>query len=94
MKDKFPDVNFIGMRVLVSRDSGSFIRRYCGYSGKSYETAMKDWKKMKSFSIKNSGYDLYFGISSNSLSKNSDFSVSDDATKTQIKSAFCKKLEN
>ena len=93
LKDKFPDVNFIGMRVLVSRDSGSFIRRYCGYSGKSYETAMRDWKKMKSFSIKNSGYDLYFGISSNSLSKNSDFSVSDDATKTQIKSAFAKSLK-
>ena len=91
LKDKFPDVNFIGIRVLESRDSGAFIRRY--YSvGEQYDKTMNAWKKERAFSIKTSGYDTYFGISSNSLSKESNFEVSDDATKTQIKSAFVKSL--
>ena len=54
---------------------------------------MKEWKKQKAFSLKNSGYDTYFGISSNSLSKESEFEVAEDATKTQIKSAFVKSLK-
>ena len=92
LKDNFPEVNFIGIRVLESRDAGSFVRRYCGYHGKLHDDTMKEWKKQKAFSLKNSGYDTYFGISSNSLSKESEFEVAEDATKTQIKSAFVKSL--
>ena len=54
---------------------------------------MRDWKKQKSFSIKTSGYHSYFGISSNVLSKNSEFEVNDGASKSQIKSAFVKSLK-
>ena len=50
------------------------------------------WKKSKSFAIKSSGYHSYFGLSSNALAQNSEFDVKDDATKTQIKSAFVKSL--
>ena len=50
------------------------------------------WKKTKAFSIKTSGYHTYFGLSANALSQNSEFTVSDDATKTQIKTAFVKSL--
>ena len=93
LKDNFPEVNFIGIRVLESRDAGSFIRRYCGYYGKLHDDTMKEWKKQKAFSLKKSGYDTYFGISSNSLSKESEFEVAEDATKTQIRSAFVKSLK-
>ena len=94
LKDRFADVNFIGFRVLESRDAGAFIRRYCGYFGKEFESTMQDWKKKKAFTISNSGYAAYFGLSANALAQNSDFDVSDTATKTQIKSAFVKSLRS
>jgi Mg-chelatase subunit ChlD len=93
LRDKFTDINFIGIRVLESRDSGSFIRRYCGYYGDQYNKAMGSWRKEGSFSLKNTGYHIYFGLSANSLSQNTEFSVSEDASKSQIKSAFVKSLK-
>ncbi len=33
LRDNFPQTNFIGIRVLPSREGGSFIRRYCKTSG-------------------------------------------------------------
>jgi len=55
---------------------------------------MSAWKKQKAFSIKSSGYSTYFGLSVNALSQDSEFNVADDATKTQIKSAFVKSLRS
>ena len=52
-----------------------------------------DWKKLKSFCIKNSGYDAYFGISSTALSQDAEFDVDEGATKAKIKSAFVKSLK-
>ena len=52
-----------------------------------------EWKKNKSFAIKNSGYDVYFGMSANSLAEDAEFDVQDDATKAQIKRAFVKSLK-
>ena len=94
LRDKFKDINFIGIRVLESRDAGSFIRRYCGYFGPEMEKTMNIWKKQRAFSIKSSGYTTYFGISANALSQDSEFEVKEDATKTQIKSAFVKSLKS
>ena len=53
---------------------------------------MKQWKKTKSVSIVGGGYQKYFGLSSTALAKNSEFHVHEDATKSQIKSAFVKSL--
>ena len=36
LKDTFPSVNFIGIRLLPSRDAGSFIRRYHGWTDEEY----------------------------------------------------------
>jgi hypothetical protein len=94
LRDKFQDINFIGIRVLESRDAGHFIRRYCGYYGNEFEKTMTSWKKEKAFSIKKSGYHTYFGLSASALSQDSEFEVSDDASKAQIKSAFMKSLKN
>ena len=89
LKDNFPSVNFIGIRVLAPRDAKCFIRTYHGED----EKLMSDWRRNKSFVIKNSGYDAYFGLSSTVLSQDSEFDVDDDATKAQIKSAFVKSLK-
>jgi len=94
LRDKFKDINFIGIRVLESRDAGGFIRRYCGYYGPEYEKTMNIWKKQRAFTIKKSGYHSYFGLSANALSQDADFEVAEDATKTQIKSAFVKSLKS
>jgi hypothetical protein len=95
LRDRFPTVNFIGIRVLASGDVSSFARRYTGYgvSGE-YTELMSQWKKNKSFSITQSGYHKYFGISGNALNNSTSFEVTGDATKTQIKSAFVKSLSS
>ena len=93
LRDNFSDVNLIGMRIMDGRDAGSFIKRYCGYYGNEHDKAMTDWKKNKSFTITNSAYSGYFGMSSSALAQESEFEVSEDATKNQIKSAFVKSLK-
>jgi len=90
----FPDVNLIGIRVLTSRDAGQFVRRYTGYADDMYDKIMKRWKKEKSFAIKTSGYDTYFGLSSNALLNDDEFEVEESATKVQIKRAFVKSLKS
>jgi hypothetical protein len=96
LRDKFTDINFIGIRVLESRDAGIFIRRYCGYYGPDYDNVMNSWRKEKAFTIKKSGYHSYFGLSANALSQDSEFEVDNPltATKAQIKSAFVKSLKS
>ncbi len=54
---------------------------------------MKRWKKERSFTIKNSGYHSYFGLSATALSNEDEFEVQQDATKAQIKRAFVKSLK-
>jgi hypothetical protein len=94
LRDKFADINFIGIRVLEGRDAGNFIRRYCGYYGPDLEKAMSAWKKEKAFTIKKSGYHSYFGLSATALSQDTEFDVAEDASKAQIKSAFVKSLKS
>jgi len=98
LKDRFPDTSFIGIRVLEGRDINRFLNLYfdplkdSNYFEKK-EKVQNEWKKTKSFSLKNSGYDAYFGISSSVLSLDSEFEVGEDATKAKIKSAFAKSLK-
>ena len=90
LKDTFQEVNFIGIRVVESRQSGEFIRRYCNPS--EVEDQIRNWKKTKTASINSAGYQKYFGIASTALSQDTSFDVNEDATKSQIKSAFAKSL--
>ena len=94
LRQTFSDMNFIGIRILGSRDAGQFVRRYSGYEDGKYEKIMKVWKKEKAFSIKNSGYHSYFGLSSSNLGNDNEFEVDEDATKAQIKRAFTKSLKS
>ena len=94
LRDRFTDMNFIGIRVLEGRDAGSFIRRYCGFYGETYDKTMSAWKKERAFTIKSSGYHSYFGLSASALSQDAEFDVAECATKAQIKSAFAKSLKS
>jgi hypothetical protein len=93
LKDNFPHMNFIGIRVLESRNFSNFVSNFSNFRSKERSKINDDWKKLRSFVITTSGYDAYFGISSSALSQESAFDVDENATKTQIKSAFVKSLK-
>ena len=93
LKSSFPQVNFVGFRLLGARDLSSMISHYIpDFDGR--DRARADWKKHKSFTIKNQGYDSFFVLSSNNLSNTTEFEVAEDATKAQIRSAFKKSFTN
>ena len=89
LKDRFPSTNFIGIRLINNREARSFIRMHEGENEKLFA----EWKKNKSCVIKNSGYDAYFAMSASNLADDAEFEVAEDATKSQIKSAFAKSLK-
>lgn len=92
LKDSFPNTNFIGIRLLESGSSGSFIRTYSS-DFNEVERIRAIWRKTKSVVFKDVGYDTYFGLSGNDLSSDDSFTVSESATKSQIKNAFVKSLK-
>ena len=93
LRGRFPDVNFLGIRVVDNRDCNSFVRRYVDYDYEKHQTIMAQWRKTKSLMItEGGGYHAYFGLSSSALNSDSSFEVKEDATKAQIKSAFKKSL--
>jgi hypothetical protein len=93
LKDKFPTVNMIGIRVLQNRDTSNFVNLYYNKLSPQYNKILSDWKKNRSLNILDSSYDAYFGLSASTLSQDSEFEVAEDATKSQIKSAFVKSLK-
>jgi hypothetical protein len=94
LRDKFVDVNFIGMRIMEGRDATYFVNRYYGHYGSDREKVLSDWKKNRSFVMNKTSYTRYFGLSSSALSQDAEFEVAEGATKTQIKSAFVKSLKS
>ena len=92
LRDRFTSTNFIGIRVMSSRDARHFIGLYC-HGWQEREKISSDWKKNKSLTITNSGYHAYFGLSSATLAQDAEFDVDDSATKAQIKRAFVKSLK-
>jgi len=105
VKDKYPWVNLINFRITPARD---FWTCYNWYGKKKGETGLRyyeplveseNYKKVKSLFNKNNfvtfegtGFDQFNVIGSSSLSVSADFNVPDDATTTQIKTAFSKLL--
>ena len=87
LRQTFPDVNFIGIRITDKREFGYFARKFG-----ATELDMKNARKNGSYSIKNAGYHTYFAISDSSLAVDDEFEVKEDATKTEIKRAFVKSL--
>ena len=93
LRDRLPNTNFIGIRILAPREANKFMRAYLP-NQEEFQKAEYAWKKNRSFSMKNVGYTTYFGLSANALSQDSEFDVNTTATKAQIKSAFIKSLKS
>ena len=49
---------------------------------------MKNWRKFKSLEMTPTGYDAFYAISSTSISAETTFEVSDDASVAQVRKAF------
>ncbi len=96
LKDVFPSVNFIGIRLLTNGEIGSFVRSHLDNNQKSdlHHKIMEEWKKNKSCMITCTGYDSYFGIYSNALNASTDFDVPETASVTDIRNAFKKSLQS
>ena len=94
LRNKYPSMSLIGMRVLGTGEANTFIRRYFYNNQKTMFDIQTKWKKEKSFSMTTEGYHKYFGISSTSLSNESEFVVDTCASKTQIRSAFKKSMKS
>ena len=90
LKDNFPEVNIIGIRVLPSRDVRNFFYTYV----EDYTDQMKKrWSKERFWEIKNNGYSALYAIASTTLNESDDFEVAEDATNAQIRTAFKKSLK-
>tara|TARA_Y100000287_G_C14228571_1_gene360440 strand:- start:545 stop:2707 length:2163 start_codon:yes stop_codon:yes gene_type:complete len=94
LRDRFPESNFIGIRVMEGREASNFSRRYLQWDYDKHAAIMEQWRKTKSMTLTNCGYNKYFGLNASSLSQNADFEVKEDATKSQIKNAFKKSLNS
>ncbi len=93
LRDRFPNTNFIGIRVMANRDASNFIRRHSDFDYNKVESIVKEWRKNKSFSIPDAGYHAYFGLSSSALNTETEFDTDLNATKAEIKRAFNKSLK-
>ena len=91
LREKFPQVNFIGIRILTSGEFNKFVHRY---ESSISEDKYKKMKKEKFCNIKNSGYTSYFGMLNSTLNNDTNFDVEDGASKSKIKSAFIKNLKS
>ena len=92
LKSTFPGVNVIGFRIIEG--GGSYNNMISSYidDWDMKERARRAWKKEKTFTVKDAGYESYFVIGDSVLSNDSHFEVREDATKAQIRNAFKKSL--
>jgi len=95
--DTFPHCNFIGIRILESREGGRFIRTNFlrDEDNPLFVKKMSEWKRNKSVVLEggNQGYKVYLGLSSSAIGNDSEFQVKEDASKADIKRAFTKSLK-
>ena len=93
MRDRNPDVNIIGFRILPGSCLSSFVGKYASYEG--YHEVQKQWKKEKSAIIPNpTAFTALYAISNRSLDADTEFDVESGAKKGDISRAFKKMLKN
>jgi hypothetical protein len=91
VKDRFQTVNVINFRITPSRDF-AMCHRWYGTGVENYEKVKGEFRKNGSVQFQDTGFDQFNVIAANSLAQDEEFSVPENATKAQIKSAFTKVL--
>ena len=93
LKDRNPDVNILGFRILNGTQLSSYV---CTYGGgmEYYPQIQKQWRKEKSAIIPNPvAYSALYAISNNAIDADTTFEVKSDK-KADISRAFKKMLSN
>ena len=91
LRDRYPEVNVIGFRILSGSQLQNFVGKYASYEG--YSQIQKQWKKDKSAIISNTkAFTALYAISNNSLNQSTEFNVESGAKKGEISRAFKKML--
>jgi len=89
-RDRFPEYEMISIRLISSRDWSRYRSAHIPMS--KNEEADREWKKFKSYINLYTTYTASYILKFESLDSESEFEVSEDATKTQIRNAFKKSL--
>tara|TARA_B100000700_G_scaffold249583_1_gene279885 strand:+ start:3849 stop:6023 length:2175 start_codon:yes stop_codon:yes gene_type:complete len=93
VRDRNPNVNVIGFRILQGSQLSSFVQRYGSFE--SYSDIQKQWKKEKSAIIPNpAAFTALYAINNNALNQSTELDVEVGAKKGDISRAFKKMLKN
>ena len=94
LRDRNPDVNVLGFRILSGSCLMSFVSNY-GSPDCNYAEIQKQWKKEKSAVITSpAGFTELYAINNKALDNDTEFVVKDNAKKGDITRAFKKMLAN
>ena len=94
LRDRNPDVNVLGFRILSGSSLMNFVSNY-GSQDCNYGEIQKQWKKEKSAVIKSpAGFTELYAINNKALDNDTEFVVKDNAKKGDITRAFKKMLAN
>tara|TARA_R100001594_G_scaffold17448_1_gene35549 strand:+ start:2652 stop:4823 length:2172 start_codon:yes stop_codon:yes gene_type:complete len=96
LQDNFPEVNFIAIRLSSNGEFNKLLRVWGRYTDSitfnDMESYTAQWRKHKSIALALGNFTKFFALSTNEMNKEVDFEVDEDATKSQIRSAFKKSL--
>jgi hypothetical protein len=94
LRDTFPQVNFVGIRILTSGQLNRFLAENTKLNPIDRLLVCKSFKKDHSVAIKTDHFHRYFGMSGHHMNVSDDFEVVDGASKAQIKKSFMKSLQS
>jgi hypothetical protein len=93
VRDRFPEVNIIGIRLCKGSELSSFVSHYA--DSIKYDEVQQQWKKHKSAVIPNAvSYSALYALKLDSLDEDTEFEVPEGAAKGQITRAFKKMLKS
>lgn len=88
LKDNFPDMNLVGIRLVEPAQTSSFLT-----GNDANQNQRAEWARDKSCAIHSSPYDILYGMSVKILRKDSTLDVPKDASLTKINNAIKKSLK-
>ena len=91
MKGRFPECNFLGFRIISTRDLMYYMDRET--AGTTPESFKKAWNKNKTAMATVGGFQELYFMSTKALNIDTEFEVAEDASKAVIKRAFTKSLQ-
>ena len=101
LRDRFPECEFMNIRLITGNDWYRFKRSCLGYEydgdlndNLAWADADREWKKTRSFICLSSAYTVQYALAISALNTDDEFTIEkEDPTKAEIKRAFTKSLK-